>query len=57
MSSWVIEIEWCANCGDHALAHWDEWDPELEEWVEQRPGCPGWELGRTTRSDDTNGDR
>lgn len=47
----VIEVEWCANCGDHALAHWEDRENENADWVEQRPGCPGWALGYTTRSD------
>lgn len=47
----TVEIEWCANCGGHALEHEDERDPDTEEWVQVYPvNCPGWELGRTTRS-------
>jgi hypothetical protein len=52
MAGIVVEIEWCADCGGHALEHHDEWDPEAEEWVQVAPvRCSGWVLGRTTRSD------
>ena len=47
--SWALEIEWCANCGNHALAHYEDRENEDAEWVEQAPGCPGWELGHVTR--------
>lgn len=46
----VIAIDWCANCGDHALAHYDEWDPDTEEWVEGS-NCRGWRYSHTTTSD------
>ena len=53
MSGITVEIEWCANCGNHALAHWEDRENEDAPWVEQAPGCTGWVLGRTTRSDGT----